>query len=169
MPGLKLNHVRNWGISTSHKKIVNTWIADDTLRCREGNSCRKFAYRAEQTVSIEEDCINASRRLFDIQDLPTALNWSGMFPMANYWLRSGWLTLTKFVYVTRVLGRLWQLSHWPLADAAVTWWRHQMETFSALLALYAGNSPVTGEFSTQRPVTRSFDVFLWSASELTTE
>ena len=39
------------------------------------------------------------------------------------------------------------------------WWRHQMETFSALLALYAGNSPVPGEFPAQRPVTRSFDVF----------
>ena len=26
------------------------------------------------------------------------------------------------------------------------WWRHQMETFSALLAICAGNSPVTGEF-----------------------
>ena len=26
------------------------------------------------------------------------------------------------------------------------WWRHQMESFSALLALCAGNSPVTGEF-----------------------
>ena len=39
-----------------------------------------------------------------------------------------------------------------------TWWRHQMETFSALLALCAGNSPVTGEFPAQRPVTRSFDV-----------
>ena len=37
-------------------------------------------------------------------------------------------------------------------------WRHQMETFSALLTLCAGNSPVTGEFPTQRPVTRSFDV-----------
>ena len=37
-------------------------------------------------------------------------------------------------------------------------WRHQMETFSALLALCAGNSSVTGEFPTQRPVTRSFDV-----------
>ena len=35
-----------------------------------------------------------------------------------------------------------------------------MGTFSALLALCAGNSPVTGEFSSQRPVTRSFDVFL---------
>ena len=34
-----------------------------------------------------------------------------------------------------------------------------METFSALLAIYAGNSPVTGEFPPQRPVTRSFDVF----------
>ena len=39
------------------------------------------------------------------------------------------------------------------------WWRHQMETFSALLALCAMNSPVTGEFPAQRPVTRSFDVF----------
>ena len=35
------------------------------------------------------------------------------------------------------------------------WWRHQMETFSALLALCAGNSPV------QRPVARSFDVFFY--------
>ena len=40
-----------------------------------------------------------------------------------------------------------------------TWWRHQMETFSALLAICAGNSPVTGEFHAQRPGTRSFDVF----------
>ena len=40
-----------------------------------------------------------------------------------------------------------------------TWWRHQMETFSPLLAICAGNSPGTGEFPAQRPVTRSFDVF----------
>ena len=40
-----------------------------------------------------------------------------------------------------------------------TWWRHQMETFSAVLAICAGNSPVPGEFPAQRPVTRSFDVF----------
>ena len=41
----------------------------------------------------------------------------------------------------------------------ISWWRHQMETFSALLDLCAGNSPVTGEFPAQRPVMRSFDVF----------
>ena len=40
-----------------------------------------------------------------------------------------------------------------------TWWHHQMETFSALLAFCAGNSPVTGEFPAQRPVTRSLKVF----------
>ena len=34
-----------------------------------------------------------------------------------------------------------------------------METSSALLAPCAGNSPITGEFPSQRPVTRSFDVF----------
>ena len=34
-----------------------------------------------------------------------------------------------------------------------------MEKFSALLALCAGNSPVNGEFPSQRPVTRSFGVF----------
>ena len=41
----------------------------------------------------------------------------------------------------------------------LSWCRHQMETFSALLAICAGNSPVPGEFPTQRPVTRSSDVF----------
>ena len=30
------------------------------------------------------------------------------------------------------------------------WWRLQMETFSALLAICAGNSPVTGEFHTHK-------------------
>ena len=35
-------------------------------------------------------------------------------------------------------------------------WRHQRER---LLALCGGNSPVTGEFPSQRPVTWSFDIF----------
>ena len=49
-----------------------------------------------------------------------------------------------------------------------TWWRHQMETFSTLLAICAGNSPVPGEFPAQRPVTQSFHpcekvigIFFW--------
>ena len=44
------------------------------------------------------------------------------------------------------------LSHW-------SWCHHQMETFSALLALCAGNSLVTSVFPSQRPVMWSFDIF----------
>ena len=56
---------------------------------------------------------------------------------------------------------IWLVSplSWPSCCAMTPWWCHQMETFSALLAICARNSPVPGEFPTQRPVTRSFDVF----------
>ena len=50
----------------------------------------------------------------------------------------------------------------PFAHGAViqhAWWRHQLETISALLFFCAGNSPAIGEFHAQRPVTRSFGVF----------
>ena len=40
-----------------------------------------------------------------------------------------------------------------------TWWSHQMEIFFALLVLCVGNSPVTGEIPSQRPLMRTFDVF----------
>ena len=46
-----------------------------------------------------------------------------------------------------------------LVSGVHTWWPHQTEIFSALLALCAGNSPATGEFPAQRSVTWSFDVF----------
>ena len=57
---------------------------------------------------------------------------------------------------TSVTPTRYDCSNWKLF---VTWWRHQMEAFSPLLAICAGNSPVTGEFPTQRPVTRSFVAF----------
>ena len=54
-------------------------------------------------------------------------------------------------------------SHWNmgrvLRNEDLTWWRHQMETFSALLGLCSGYSHVTGEFPAQKPVTRSFGAF----------
>ena len=56
-----------------------------------------------------------------------------------------------------VLYLIYFLEH-DKARTITTWWCHQMETFSALLALCVGISPATGEFPTQRPVT-SVDVF----------
>ena len=52
-----------------------------------------------------------------------------------------------------------KIDHMNPMELIITWWRHQMETFSAFLALCAGNSPVIGEFPSQRPVTRNSDVF----------
>ena len=43
--------------------------------------------------------------------------------------------------------------------SAYAWWHHQMETFSALLAFCAVNSPVSDEFPAQRPMARGFDDF----------
>ena len=61
-----------------------------------------------------------------------------------------------WIILTKALFALYLLYHWHIFSC--TWWRHQMETFSALLAICAGNSPVTSEFPAKRPVTRSFDV-----------
>ena len=44
-----------------------------------------------------------------------------------------------------------------------------METFFALLAICAGNSLVPGGFPSQRPVTRSFDVFFDSPEQTAEE
>ena len=56
-------------------------------------------------------------------------------------------------------GMWWSPVRWEtsLLKKIETWRRHQMETFSALLAICAGNASVTGEFPAQKPVTRSFD------------
>ena len=43
--------------------------------------------------------------------------------------------------------------------SSLPWWRHQMETFSASLAICVWNSSVTGELPAQRSVTRSYDAF----------
>ena len=51
------------------------------------------------------------------------------------------------VYVIVLLASS-SINYAPLC-AIPTWWRHQMETFSALLAFCAGNSPVTGDFPAQ--------------------
>ena len=65
--------------------------------------------------------------------------------------------LSEIIFV--ITGVIQGLLQCFSASVPFTWWRHQMETFSVLLVLCVGNSPVTGEFTAQRPETRSFDVF----------
>ena len=76
---------------------------------------------------------------------------------SNYSMNVLWVlwmkSMTQRYYVTLFRVNLGE------KYSGIQWWRHQMETFSALLDLCAGNLPVTGEFPTERPVTRSFDVW----------
>ena len=80
--------------------------------------------------------------------------WETMFycNVVSHWLGTytKWSKQIKIKMVDEV---------WYTGPICFTWWRHQMVAFSALLAICAGNSPATGEFPAQRPVTRSFDVF----------
>ena len=67
----------------------------------------------------------------------------------------------SFVLEQSYSDTLCQCGHPELCghNRLLSWWRPQMEAFPALLAFCAGNSPVSGEFPGQRPVTRSFDIF----------
>ena len=79
----------------------------------------------------------------------------------NMWMKTMWSRNHYGVFIT-----MWKVGHIrqyrktandAVFDAIIelkSLWRHQMETFSALLAICAVNSPA------QRLVTRSFDVFV---------
>ena len=57
------------------------------------------------------------------------------------------------------IGPVYKCYTSTVSHGGSAWWRHQMETLSALLAICVGNSLVPGEFPTQRPVMCSFGVF----------
>ena len=84
------------------------------------------------------------------------MRWITPFKSRN---RKIWVQLCCFWFCCRYIIDFYVFPHLALLFEAASWWHHQIETFSALLAMCAGNSPVTGEFPAQRPVTRSFDVF----------
>ena len=66
-------------------------------------------------------------------------------------------------YQDIICAHRWNRGGWGLGYLALHFvgirWRHQMQTFSALLALCVGNSPVTSELPSQKPVKRCFDFF----------
>ena len=82
----------------------------------------------------------------------------------SLWSNAHFHILPLFQIGTKMLiffpcGWLMLKFQWWVFPPRTSWWRHQMETFSALLAICAGNSLVPCEFPTQRPVKQSFEVF----------
>ena len=52
-----------------------------------------------------------------------------------------WITVLVTYHLVKSLQHIWK---W--VQLRFPWWRHQMETFSALLAICAGNSPHKGQW-----------------------
>ena len=108
---------------------------------------------------------------FDFISLLTAWIWPGSFlyrgrelglhcscrcpRIWRMWPSAGTMLTTNLNVSIRVLSPLTMLNTCSL----ITRWRIQMETFSALLALCEEKPPITGGFPSQKPVTRSCDVF----------
>ena len=67
-----------------------------------------------------------------------------------------WLSMT--CYRLRTINMVPPPSDLCNGNSNISWWRHEIETFSASLALCERKPPVTGGFHSQRPVMRSFDV-----------
>ena len=89
--------------------------------------------------------------------------WNTTWSTNQHVLHKTTVTLKKPWSTYLNCNRRYDVTYWDtyikFTDYRTPWWRHRMETFSALLAICAGNSPVPGEFSAQRPVTRNIDVF----------
>ena len=95
-------------------------------------------------------------------------NWSEHdWPSTRHWNRTQWVNKTNgqaslstdynslIYFLLNIDCAQAQMSHFQSKGmmASSNW------NISALLAFGTGNSPVTGEFPSQRPETRSFDVF----------
>ena len=78
---------------------------------------------------------------------------TGPFRQPPGWRRSWWWRVSRWILAMNLRG---SRSNSSRVSRKQSWWRHQMETFSTLLAICVGNSLVTGEFPTQRPVMFSF-------------
>ena len=83
---------------------------------------------------------------------------NSLWPCGVIWRHRTWLTLVQVMACCLTTPSHYLCQWWLIIRKVLSWWRHQMETFSALLSICAGNSPVAGEFPAQRPVARSFDI-----------
>ena len=82
-------------------------------------------------------CIHASRRyLYHYAEAPQRYFYLTEISCIKIELRSWKTDCVQMNYMTLLL------MHVLTWENDIPWWRHQMETFSALLAICAGNSPV---------------------------
>ena len=105
---------------------------------------------------------NRENNSWDVWKLDASLDfWTipGTMPLAQcHWLPVRTRALTSNISTSQEHTRL-VLFCALIICCCFPGWRHQMEAFSALLAICAGNSPVTGEFPSQKGQWRGALIF----------
>ena len=122
--------------------LISTWISN-YIRCKVWDEIiHPFPNFNGCTVEVWSDCYSIPHCLICVFISLTML-WSiARLPLRHH------ITVTSHEY--HDVSNPWKLnclsknlfSQTGSGNHQMTWWRHQMETFSALLALCAGNSPV---------------------------
>ena len=132
------NTKKEFGMSTD-VSVLETL----SLTCYEESSMRS-TLESSVACSNQESCRGLSRpnHMCECSQEPTLRQWQS---------NTFWQQIHLWIPEVSLPGK---------HHSIYSWWRHQMKIFFALLAICAGNSLFTGEFSAQRPVIRSFDVFL---------
>ena len=88
------------------------------------------------------------------------LNGFKHIPNSNWRYRERDMYIETYLMQTRDIFKSIKCLFYREVIGGQLWWRHQMETFSALQWSFGeGNPPVTGGLPSQRQVTRSFEVF----------
>ena len=79
-------------------------------------------------------------------------SWQSSLKLGNHYFVGGRLFISEFDcyiwmynenWIMHVSYILWWQIKMIITKPSETWWRHQMEIFSALLAICAGNSPLS--------------------------
>ena len=91
-------------------------------------------------------CLQKGVRFMSVQCVDKrslSLNFSGSCGELSCWIIGfAWLGYLRVIVVRTLFKRLLTYDQWGSTEWQETWWRHQMNTFSALLALWVGKSPV---------------------------
>ena len=88
----------------------------------------KHHHKTQSFPSVKSECID--KMGFTELEFPLSPEWLFQYLQSYIFLLNCWQVFANRVY---------NWIHFP--RLTLSWWRHQMETFSALLALCAGNSP----------------------------
>ena len=155
LPPSENHRFPQWPCTCPNKQVIIFYNSCYDFLC---NTC--FHVYADTMCKYDAECISMFKIFHILYEMKyiKCLKW-------NWKLSNSFLSATEWAPCAMPPYKWTMLIRADSGNCPSTgnhaWWRHQMETFSALLAICAGNSPVTGEFPAQRPVTRSFGVFFY--------